>query len=65
MNLIVGSPPEIVYAKMATAVHPVEVENYGVGIIKFKNGVIGSLVLTNLAYFGAFNQMVVQFHLPS
>jgi len=50
MQWLIGSPPETVYAKMATAVHPVEVENYGVGIIKFKNGVIGSLVLSNLSY---------------
>jgi UDP-N-acetyl-2-amino-2-deoxyglucuronate dehydrogenase len=35
---------------MATAVHPVEVETHGAAIIRFKNGVIGSLDLTNLTY---------------
>lgn len=50
MQWLVGAPPETTYAKMATAVHPVEVETHGSAIIKFKNGVIGSLDLTNLTY---------------
>ena len=50
MQLIVGAPPETAYSKMGTALFPVDVEDHGAGIIRFKNGVIGSLVLTNLAY---------------
>ncbi len=49
LQWIVGAPPETVYAKMGT-IFPVDVEDYGAGIIKFKNGVIGSLVLTNHAF---------------
>jgi len=49
MQWLVGAPPESVYAKMGT-IHPVDVEDHGAGIIKFKNGVIGTLVLTNHAF---------------
>lgn len=49
MQWLIGAPPETAYAKMGT-LYPVEVEDHGAGIIKFKNGVIGSLVLTNHAY---------------
>ncbi|MDH4262390.1 MAG: Gfo/Idh/MocA family oxidoreductase [Spirochaetia bacterium] len=49
MQWLVGAPPETVYAKMGT-IYPIEVEDHGAGIIKFKNSVIGSLVLTNHAY---------------
>lgn len=49
MQWLVGASPETVYAKMGT-IYPIEVEDHGAGIIKFKNGVIGSLVLTNHAY---------------
>lgn len=50
MQWLIGAPPETVYAKLATAVHPIEVETHGAAIIKFKNGVIGTLDLTNLTY---------------
>jgi UDP-N-acetyl-2-amino-2-deoxyglucuronate dehydrogenase len=49
MQWLIGAPPETVYAKMGT-IYPVEVEDHGVGVVKFKNGVIGSLVLTNHAF---------------
>jgi UDP-N-acetyl-2-amino-2-deoxyglucuronate dehydrogenase len=49
MQWLVGAPPETVYAKMGT-LYPVDVEDHGAGIVRFKNGVIGSLVLTNHAY---------------
>lgn len=49
LQWIAGAPPETAYAKMGT-IYPVEVEDYGAGIVKFKNGIIGSLVLTNHAY---------------
>jgi len=50
MQWLVGAAPETAYAKMGTAAFPVDVEDHGAGIVRFKNGVIGSLVLTNLAY---------------
>ncbi len=50
MQWLIGAPPESVYAKMVTAVHPIEVETNGAAIIKFKNGVIGTLDLSNLTY---------------
>ena len=37
LQWLVGAPPETVYAKMGT-IHPVDVEDYGAGIVKFKNG---------------------------
>jgi len=49
MQWLIGASPETVYAKMGT-IYPIDVEDHGAGIIKFKNGVIGSLVLTNHAY---------------
>jgi UDP-N-acetyl-2-amino-2-deoxyglucuronate dehydrogenase len=49
MQWLIGAPPKTVYAKMGT-IYPVEVEDHGVGVIEFKNGVIGSLVLTNHAF---------------
>jgi UDP-N-acetyl-2-amino-2-deoxyglucuronate dehydrogenase len=50
MQWLVGAPPEIAYAKMGTSSFPVEVEDHGAAIVRFKNGVIGSFALTNLAY---------------
>ena len=49
LQWLIGAPPETVYAKMGT-IYPVDVEDHGAGIIKFKNGVIGSVVLTNHSY---------------
>jgi len=49
LQWLVGAPPETAYAKMGT-LYPVDVEDHGAGIIKFKNGVIGSLILTNHAF---------------
>lgn len=49
MQWFIGVSPETAYAKMGTIL-PIDVEDHGAGIIKFKNGVIGSLVLTNHAY---------------
>lgn len=50
MRWLIGTPPESVYAKMGTAAFPIEVEDHGSSIVKFKNGVIGSFTLTNLTY---------------
>lgn len=50
MQWLIGVPAQTVYAKMDTCVHPVDVETHGSAIIKFQNGVIGSLDLTNLNY---------------
>ncbi len=50
MQWLVGAPPETAYAKMGTSCFPVDVEDHGAAIVKFKNGVIGSFALTNLAY---------------
>jgi UDP-N-acetyl-2-amino-2-deoxyglucuronate dehydrogenase len=50
MQWLVGSPPESCFARMDTAVHPVEVETHGSAIITFRNGVIGSLSLTALHF---------------
>jgi UDP-N-acetyl-2-amino-2-deoxyglucuronate dehydrogenase len=50
MQWLIGAPPEMCFAKMGTAVHPVEVETHGSAIVTFKNGVIGSLNLTCLNY---------------
>ena len=50
MQWLINSKPESCYARMATAVHPIEVETHGCGIITFENGVIGSLDLTCLNY---------------
>ena len=49
LQWMAGAPPETVYAKMGTT-FPIEVEDYGAGIIKFKNGIIGSLILTNHSF---------------
>jgi len=49
LQWLVGSPPETVYAKLGSG-HPVDVETYGNAIIKFKNGVISSLEMSNLTY---------------
>src|SRR5262249_31861652 len=43
MQWLVDSAPAACWAKMATAVHPVEVETHGCAIVTFENGVIGSL----------------------
>lgn len=50
MQWLIGAPPESIYAKTGTAGFPVDVEDHGAAIIRFKNGVIGSLALTNLAF---------------
>jgi UDP-N-acetyl-2-amino-2-deoxyglucuronate dehydrogenase len=50
MQWLVGAPPIACYARMATAIHPIEVETHGCGIVTFGNGVIGSLNLTCLNY---------------
>ncbi len=50
LQWIVGSPPETAYAKMGTAGFSIDVEDHGVGVIKFSNGVIGSLNLSNLTF---------------
>lgn len=49
LQWLVGAPPETAYAKMGT-IYAVDVEDHGAGIVKFKNGVIGSIVLTNHSY---------------
>lgn len=46
MQWLAGSPAETCFARMATAIHPIEVETHGSAIVTFKNGVIGSLNLT-------------------
>ena len=50
MQWLVGAPVESVYAKMGTASFPVEVEDHGASVVRFKNGTIGSFALTNLTY---------------
>jgi UDP-N-acetyl-2-amino-2-deoxyglucuronate dehydrogenase len=50
MQWLVGAQPVSCYARMATAMHPIEVETHGCGIVTFDNGVIGSLNLTCLNY---------------
>ena len=50
LQWIVGAPPETAYAKMGTVGFPIDVEDHGVGVVKFKNGVIGSLLLSNLTF---------------
>ena len=50
MQWLVGAPADSCYARMATCMHPVEVETHGSAIITFRNGVIGSLNLTCLNY---------------
>jgi UDP-N-acetyl-2-amino-2-deoxyglucuronate dehydrogenase len=50
LQWLVGAPPVTCYARMATAVHPVEVETHGCAIVTFGNGIIGSLNLTCLNY---------------
>jgi UDP-N-acetyl-2-amino-2-deoxyglucuronate dehydrogenase len=50
MQWLIGAPPETAYAKMGTAQFPIDVEDHGAAIVRFKNGVIGSFSLTNLAY---------------
>ena len=50
LQWLVDSKPASCYARMGTAVHPIEVETHGCGIITFENGVIGSLDLTCLNF---------------
>jgi len=50
MQWLINVPAQTVYSKMDTCIHPVDVETHGSAIIKFKNGVIGSLDLTNLTF---------------
>ncbi len=46
MQWLVGSPAATCFARMATAIHPIEVETHGSAVVTFANGVIGSLNLT-------------------
>jgi UDP-N-acetyl-2-amino-2-deoxyglucuronate dehydrogenase len=50
MQWLVGAAPESCYARMGTAIHPIEVETHGSAVVSFANGVIGSLNLTCLNY---------------
>ena len=50
MQWLMGVSALTVYSKMDTSMYPVDVETHGSAIIKFSNGVIGSLDLTNLNY---------------
>ncbi len=50
MQWLAGAPAETAYAKMATCVHPVDVETHGAAVLRFRNGIIGSFNLTNLNY---------------
>jgi UDP-N-acetyl-2-amino-2-deoxyglucuronate dehydrogenase len=50
MQWLVGMAPMSCYARMETAVHPIEVETHGSAIVSFAGGVIGSLNLTCLNY---------------
>lgn len=50
MQWLAGAPAETCFARMATAIHPIEVETHGSAVITFRNGVIGSLNLTCINY---------------
>lgn len=50
MQWLVGAAPESCYARMGTAMHPIEVETHGSAVVTFANGVIGSFNLTCLNY---------------
>ena len=50
MQWLIGASPESCYARMATAIYPIEVETHGSAVISFGNGVIGSLNLTCLNF---------------
>ena len=50
MQWLIDAPPQTVYSKMDTCMYPVDVETHGSAIIRFQNGVIGSLDLTNLNF---------------
>jgi UDP-N-acetyl-2-amino-2-deoxyglucuronate dehydrogenase len=50
MQWLINSNPVSIYAAMDTAVHPVEVETHGSGIIRFSCGAIGTLDLTVLTH---------------
>jgi UDP-N-acetyl-2-amino-2-deoxyglucuronate dehydrogenase len=50
MQWLINSNPISIYAAMDTAVHPVEVETHGSGIIRFSCGAIGTLDLTVLTH---------------
>jgi len=50
MQWLIGAPALTCYARMATAVHPVEVETHGSAIISFASDVIGSLNLSCINY---------------
>lgn len=50
LQWMVGAPPDIVFARMATAMVPVDVETHGCAVVTFRNGVIASLNLTCLSY---------------
>jgi len=50
MQWLIDASAQTVYSKMDTCVYPVDVETHGSAIIKFENGVIGSLDLTNLTF---------------
>ncbi len=50
LQWLVDSSPTTAYAQMANDALPVEVEQYGAGIITFENGVIASLALSSVAF---------------
>lgn len=50
MQWLVGAAPKLAFSCMETSLRPVDVETHGSGIIKFENGVIGTLDLTVLTY---------------
>jgi UDP-N-acetyl-2-amino-2-deoxyglucuronate dehydrogenase len=50
MQWLIDAPAESVYAKMDTQMHDIEVETHGSAVLKFGNGVIGSLNLSSLSY---------------
>lgn len=50
MQWLINSNPVSVYAAMDTAVHRVEIETHGSGIIRFSCGAIGTLDLTVLTH---------------
>jgi UDP-N-acetyl-2-amino-2-deoxyglucuronate dehydrogenase len=50
MQWLVDASPESCFARMDTAIYPIEVETHGSAIVTFANSVIGSLNLSALNY---------------
>jgi len=50
MQWLIGAAPESCFARMDTAIYPIEVETHGSAVITFANGVIGSVNLSALNY---------------